>query len=104
MKQMSEKKTSSWRPSQLGEGWSGSLLVAVHALGLFMAIVGGFVALIAALLGMIEWITDEAQGYEVGDVLLWFGIGVILVLIGGYLARIRDPQAPVERPDSWSSR
>ena len=49
------------------------LLVAVHALGLFMAITGGFIALIAALLGMIEWITDESQGYEVGDVLVWFG-------------------------------
>ena len=104
MNQMSDRKPSFWRPSELGEGWSAPVLVAVHALGLFMAITGGFIALIAALLGVIEWITDESQGYEVGDVLVWFGMGIVLALIGGFLARIRDPQAPVERPDSWSSR
>ena len=87
-----------------GEGRSATLLVAVHALGLFMAITGGFIALIAALLGLIEWITDEDEGYELGDVLVWFILGAVLVLLGGFLARIRDPNAPVERPDSWSSR
>jgi fucose permease len=80
------------------------LLVGTHALGLFMAIVGGFIALIAALLGMIEWISDEAEGYAVGDVLVWFLIGIALALVGGFLARIREPHGPVDRPDSWTSR
>jgi hypothetical protein len=101
---MSQKKPSGWSPSALGVGRSASFLVAVHALGLFMAITGGFIALIAALLGLIEWISEEAQGYEVGDVLVWFGMGAVLALLGGFLARIRDPRAPVERPDSWASR
>jgi hypothetical protein len=98
------RKRSGWSPTALGEGRSAALLVAVHALGLFMAITGGFISLIAALLGMIEWMSEEAEGYEMGDALIWFGLGALLVLLGGFLARIRDPQAPVERPDSWSSR
>jgi uncharacterized membrane protein YidH (DUF202 family) len=80
------------------------LLVGTHALGLFMAIVGGFIALIAALLGMIQWISEESEGYEISDVLIWFLIGVALAVVGGFLARIREPNAPVDRPDSWSSR
>lgn len=99
-----DDKRRSWSARALGEGRSATLLVAVHALGLFMGITGGFIALIAALLGLIEWITEEAEGYEVGDVLVWFILGAALVLLGGFLARIRDPQDPVERPDSWSSR
>jgi hypothetical protein len=99
-----DNKRPGWSPAALGQGRNATLLVAVHALGLFMAITGGFIALIAALLGMIEWMSEEAQGYEIGDVLVWFGLGAVLSVIGGFLARIRDPNAPVERPDSWSSR
>jgi hypothetical protein len=67
------------------------LLVGTHALGLFMAIVGGFIALIAALLGMIQWISDESEGYSIGAVLIWFLIGIALAVVGGFLARIQEP-------------
>ena len=101
---MPEKKTSLWGSGAREEGGRNALLIAAHALGLLMAIVGGFIALIAALLGMIEWISEEAEGYAIGGVLAWFLIGLALAGVGGWLARIKDPQAPVDRPDSWASR
>lgn len=78
--------------------------MGTHALGLFMAIVGGFIALIAALLGMIQWISDDSEGYDLKGVVIWFLIGIALAVAGGFLARIQEPNAPVERPDSWASR
>lgn len=101
---MAEEGPSLEGSSERGDAVRNGLLVAARALGLLLAIVGGFIALVAALLGLIRWISEEAEGYEITDVLAWLVIGMTLALLGGFLARIKDPDAPVERPDSWSSR
>lgn len=102
---MADRPPPGAEPPPKEDALRNGLLVGTHALGLFMAIVGGFIALIAALLGMIQWISDESEGaYDFKDVLIWFLIGIALAVAGGYLARIKEPNAPVERPDSWASR
>ena len=91
-------------PSRREDPLKSTLVVVTQALGLLMAIVGGFIALIAALLGMIQWISDESEGYEFTAVLVWFLVGIGLSVAGGFLARIKDQNAPVNRPDSWNAR
>ena len=101
---MADERPSPQGPFDRNDAVRNGLLVAARALGLLMAIVGGFIALIAALLGLIRFISEEAEGYEITDVLAWLLIGMALALLGGFLARIKDPDAPVDRPDSWASR